>query len=125
MDVLARLRVVETENEELRERIARLEAELWGLAPMPVELRLTGKEEKVLGCLMQRPEASRDAIMLALYGNAPSGDDEPEIKIVDVFVFNVRKKLKPFGIEIGTHWGHGYFLDAKAKAAIRAMQRTT
>lgn len=125
MDVQARLDVVERENEELRERIMRLEAELWGVAPIPVEFGLSSKEEMVLGCLLQRPEASKDAVMLALYGNDPSGDKEPEIKIVDVFICKIRAKLKPFGIKIGTHWGRGYFLGAEAKAAIRGMQKTT
>lgn len=34
--------------------------------------------------------------------------DEAEIKIIDVFVCKLRKKLKPLGVEIATVWGRGY-----------------
>ena len=47
------------------------------------------------------------------------GDDEPEMKIVDVFVCHIRRKLKPFGIEIGTRWGVGYFMTPANKAEAR------
>ncbi|MER9912667.1 winged helix-turn-helix domain-containing protein [Mesorhizobium sp. M0050] len=36
--------------------------------------------------------------------------DEPELKIIDVFVCKLRKKLKPLGVEIQTVWGQGYRL---------------
>ena len=36
------------------------------------------------------------------------GEDDRELKIVDVFVCKARKKLKPLGVEISTAWGKGY-----------------
>ncbi|MHB2265837.1 winged helix-turn-helix domain-containing protein [Aliihoeflea sp. PC F10.4] len=33
---------------------------------------------------------------------------EPEIKIVDVYVCKIRRKLKPLGLTILTEWGKGY-----------------
>ncbi len=38
--------------------------------------------------------------------------DEPEIKIIDVFICKLRKKLADAGVRniIGTVWGRGYIL---------------
>lgn len=46
--------------------------------------------------------------------------DEAEIKIIDVFVCKLRKKLKPLGVEIGTAWGRGYRLVPKAEGGAGA-----
>lgn len=35
-------------------------------------------------------------------------DDPPEIKIIDVFVCKLRKKVEPLGARIETYWGKGY-----------------
>jgi len=37
-------------------------------------------------------------------------DDETDVKIVDVVICNLRKRLKPFAIKIDTVWGCGYHL---------------
>lgn len=46
--------------------------------------------------------------------------DEAEIKIIDVYVCRLRKKLKPLGVEIGTAWGRGYRLVLKAERGASA-----
>ena len=47
-----------------------------------------------------------------LYG----GMDEPEMKIIDVFVCKVRKRLERAGLRnaIETVWGHGYIMRSPA-----------
>jgi two-component system cell cycle response regulator CtrA len=82
------------------------------------QLRLTAKEFEVLEVLALRKGATltKEEILNHLY----SGRDEPEIKIVDVFVCKVRKKLEA-EVEgasgyIQTVWGRGYTLvDEPAK----------
>ena len=55
--------------------------------------------------------------MAALYWDK----DEPgEEKIIDVLVCKIRKKLKPYGIDIKTHWGRGYYLPPRSGAGIAA-----
>lgn len=115
MDVDARLEAIEAENAMLREQIAHLEGLLGHHWMAPVEWRLTTSETRVFGTLMARDLATKDAIMAALYRNAAK--DEAEIKIVDVFICKMRRKLKPFGIGIETRWGEGYYLTAATKAA--------
>jgi DNA-binding response OmpR family regulator len=55
---------------------------------------------------------SREALHDALYWNK-SSDEDPDIKIIDVQMCNVRKLLKPLGIEIENQWGQGYRLIEK------------
>jgi two-component system cell cycle response regulator CtrA len=74
-----------------------------------VELHLTGKEYAILEllCLRKGTILTKDMFLNHLYG----GIDEPELKIIDVFVCKVRKKLMDaLGGEnyIETVWGRGY-----------------
>lgn len=75
---------------------------------------LTGKEFSVFRFLLDKRgrTATKDAILDHLYQLQPN--DEPDIKIVDVFVCKLRKKIVPLGLNIGTSWGRGYFLEAPA-----------
>ena len=69
---------------------------------------LTGKEYAILELLMLRKGMvlTKEAFLNHLYG----GMDEPEAKIIDVFVCKLRKKLAAAGAPnvIGTVWGRGY-----------------
>jgi two-component system cell cycle response regulator CtrA len=69
---------------------------------------LTGKEFELLRVLVLRKNLvlTKEAILDQLYG----GLDEPEVKIIDVFVCKIRKKLARAGLDsvIGTVWGRGY-----------------
>jgi two-component system cell cycle response regulator CtrA len=81
-------------------------------------VHLTGKEFSILELLVLRRGMvlSKEAFLNHLYG----GMDEPEIKIIDVFVCKLRKKLAEASGEqlIGTVWGRGYVLrDAASQAA--------
>ncbi|MDR0556234.1 MAG: response regulator transcription factor [Holosporaceae bacterium] len=72
-------------------------------------LHLTGKEYAILEllCLRKGATLTKDMFLNHLYG----GMDEPELKIIDVFVCKLRKKLMDaLGGEcyIETIWGRGY-----------------
>lgn len=95
--------------ETLRERIRQLEEALSPTFTVPVEFGLTSSEGRVLSCLVHREFATKPQIMMAVY--ADRFDEEPEPKIVDVFVCKIRKKLRPHGVVISTVWGQGYRLE--------------
>lgn len=101
----------------LEDRIQELEQAMGLCVLPPLEWGLTQNEARLFGALLERELLTKDAAMAALYRDR--GEDEPEIKIVDVFVCKARKKLKPFGIEIGTRWGVGYFVTPAHKAEAR------
>jgi two-component system cell cycle response regulator CtrA len=50
--------------------------------------------------------------------------DEPEMKIIDVFICKLRKKLALAGADnlIGTVWGRGYMIREPSSAPISAAQ---
>ena len=74
------------------------------------EVHLTGKEYAILELLVLRKGMvlTKEAFLNHLYG----GMDEPEVKIIDVFVCKLRKKLARAGADgvIGTIWGRGYMI---------------
>ena len=73
-------------------------------------VHLTGKEYSILELLMLRKGMvlAKEAFLNHLYG----GMDEPEMKIIDVFICKLRKKLAQAGGDnlIGTIWGRGYMI---------------
>jgi two-component system cell cycle response regulator CtrA len=76
-----------------------------------VRVHLTGKEYQMLELLSLRKGTTltKDMFLNHLYG----GIDEPELKIIDVFICKLRKKLAAAadGKEyIETVWGRGYVL---------------
>jgi two-component system cell cycle response regulator CtrA len=80
-----------------------------------VRVHLTGKEYQMLELLSLRKgtAVTKEMFLTNLYG----GRDEPEIKIIDVFICKLRKKLTnvSFGKNyIGTVWGRGYVLQQPA-----------
>ena len=74
-------------------------------------VHLTTKEYQIVELLSLRKGATltKEMLLNQLYG----GLDEPEIKIIDVFICKVRRKLANASggkNYIGTVWGRGYFL---------------
>jgi len=73
-------------------------------------VHLTGKEYAILELLVLRKGMvlTKEAFLNHLYG----GMDEPEMKIIDVFICKLRKKLALAGADnvIGTVWGRGYMV---------------
>ncbi len=73
-------------------------------------VHLTGKEYAILELLVLRKGMvlTKEAFLNHLYG----GMDEPEMKIIDVFICKLRRKLADAGAGnlIGTVWGRGYMM---------------
>ncbi len=88
-------------------------------------VHLTGKEYAILELLVLRKGMvlTKEAFLNHLYG----GIDEPEMKIIDVFICKLRKKLAQAGAGnlIGTVWGRGYMMrDPNSQAALAASSLT-
>ena len=86
-----------------------LDARVVSVDDQPVQL--TGKEYAILELLTVQKDTivTREMLLRHLYG----GRDEPELKIIDVFVCKLRKKLAhATGGDhyIETIWGRGYML---------------
>ena len=84
------------------------------------QVHLTGKEYAILELLTLRKGMvlTKEAFLNHLYG----GMDEPEMKIIDVFICKLRKKLANAGAGnlIGTVWGRGYMMREPELGAVPA-----
>lgn len=116
----ARCRLLERENDDLRDRIAALEDMLGVTFESPAFLELSTSEGTIFGLLMAREAVTKSLVMDAIYGDRPDSDLAEE-KIVDVWVCKLRGKLEPWGIEVATNWGQGYFMTTAMKDKARKL----
>ena len=91
--------------------LLRISLEKKQLTVNDVRLHLTGKEFQVLEFLALRlgQTVTKEMFLNHLYG----GIDEPELKIIDVFICRLRKKIQAAANGaryIETVWGRGYTL---------------
>ncbi|RYF19353.1 MAG: response regulator transcription factor [Oxalobacteraceae bacterium] len=88
-----------------------------------VRVHFTSREFAILELLVLRRNVimTKEVILAHLYG----GLDEPEIKIIDVFVCKVRNKLAKAGLPnvISTVWGRGYTVKDAAPDTPRISPR--
>ncbi len=85
------------------------------------QVQLTGKEFAILELMVLRKGMvlTKEAFLNHLYG----GMDEPDMKIIDVFICKLRKKLAQSGADrlIETVWGRGYMIrEPQADPAFQA-----
>lgn len=77
-------------------------------------VHLTGKEYAILELLFARKGeiVTRDLMLRHLYADCY----EPEVKIIDVFICKLRRKLAEAGARnvIGSVWGRGYIVRGAA-----------
>lgn len=82
--------------------------------------KVTAKEARLLGALLRRSECTKEQLLGYMYDVT---EDTPEIKIIDVFVCKLRKKLAAFALDIQTIWGRGYFISPEHRAcAIQLLE---
>lgn len=81
---------------------------------------LTATECRVLGALVQADFMTKDAVYQKVYPDHFLGET-PEIKIIDVFVCKLRRKLKALGIEIATVWGRGFRMEANDRQTLKSF----
>jgi two-component system, cell cycle response regulator CtrA len=99
----------------------RIDLDTKGVEVGGARVHLTSKEYKILELLALRKDATltKESFLNHLYG----GMDEPEAKIVDVFICKLRRKLSDASggkDYIETVWGRGYIL--RAPSAVKEMR---
>jgi len=82
---------------------------------------VTRLQASLLSVLIRRKEASKDMLHQVVETcrhtrlNKSDALEATDPKIVDVVVCHLRKKLRPFNLEITTLWGNGYYMSAEMR----------
>jgi two-component system, cell cycle response regulator CtrA len=89
-------------------------------------VQLTGKEFAILELMVLRRGTvlTKEAFLNHLYG----GMDEPDMKIIDVFICKLRKKLAQAGAAqlVETVWGRGYMVrEPRSEPMFRSLATST
>jgi two-component system cell cycle response regulator CtrA len=122
-DPYARIACLEAQLQTLQDQNDFLRAELGQNLQFPPMFKLTPCQACVLGVIMARPIAYASMIMSALYADKPDEPESPPDRILAVFIFNVRKKLRPFGIRIENIHGVGYRMAINDKQKLIDLMR--
>jgi two-component system cell cycle response regulator CtrA len=75
---------------------------------LQVRFGLTKSEAHILATLVDGRCHTKAGLQVGLYGGR---EDVPELKIIDVFVCKIRRKIKGSGITVKTVWGEGYIIE--------------
>jgi two-component system cell cycle response regulator CtrA len=89
--------------------------------PAVLQSCFTKYEALLFGAMLEANGPKTQEYLLSVVYAERYGLDEPDIKIIDVFVCKLRKKLAPHGIKIETCWGRGYSLPLESKLVVRRM----
>jgi len=125
-ELIARIRAVVRRNRGFSQSALRvgdltLNVDQHDVTANGMRVPLTAKEFAILELLVLRRNMvmTKEAILAQLYGSM----DEPEIKIIDVFVCKIRNKLAKAGLPnvISTVWGRGYTIKDVMPDAPRAI----
>ena len=125
-ELIARIRAIVRRNRGFSQSSLRvgdltLDVDQHDVTANGVRVPLTAKEFAILELLVLRRNMimTKEAILAQLYG----GMDEPEIKIIDVFVCKIRNKLAKAGLHnvISTVWGRGYTVKDVSPDASRSV----
>jgi DNA-binding response OmpR family regulator len=109
----------EEERDLLREEIALLKRERYGSDWMPpLELGLTSGQQAIVAAMVVNDRVLPEQFLFDASRVRNSFAEELKSKLICVMVSHIRKKLRPFGLEIRTVYGRGYCLAPETRARL-------
>lgn len=113
------------------DRIAELEQALGLTAKVPRDIfpkemfpKRSGlslnRVKPLIGMLAAREFVDRNAAFTCIYSDV-ADSDQAQPKIMDVFISHARKALQPYGIEIITVYGKGWYIPSEQRAKLRKL----
>lgn len=115
---------------------ARRSDRLPAIAPVPftqiasnarLVFKVTASQAVVLATLLTRDACKKEQLLNAVQqhrlskANLPTDLSEPQLKLIDVMICHLRKKLKPHGVKIETVWGSGYSISRQQRDIAMAL----
>ncbi len=104
----------------MREEIRMLRAALDADRDPYVAMGLPRQQAAVLAVMMRGGTRSRRAMEQAMESDRSTMDGR-DYHHVETVIYNLRRKMKPHGIEIKTVYGCGYAMDDAARHRIRSL----
>jgi DNA-binding response OmpR family regulator len=83
--------------------------------------RLTRLQSAVFTSLIRRPTVTKEQLHQAIENNRLANQDPTDLKMVDVVICHIRKKIKSMGLEVGTIWGIGYSMRPDHRATVMEL----
>ena len=85
--------------------------------------KVTRLQGSFLSVLIRRNEVSKEVLHQVIEQNRKNvKNNEPtDPKMVDVIICNLRKKLRPFALEVKTLWACGYYMEPDTRHKIQNM----
>lgn len=81
-------------------------------------------EAAMLALILKRDEVTKEQLHTVIEQGRGPGREPTEIKMVDVMICKLRKKLTSHDIEIKTMWGLGYFMTRQSRDRAVALLLT-
>ena len=98
--------------EERDEKIRQLERELYAKDYVaPLELRLSKTQTEMLGVLLRYDRIVSTQLLFEATRNERTWKIEPDAKLMQVQMFRLREKLRPFNLSVQTVFGAGFRLN--------------
>ena len=80
------------------------------ITPVASVFKTTRLQSAVLIHFLRRPELSKAQVHAVIESTRPDNEEPTDMKMVDVVVCHIRKRISPFGMTMNTIWGVGYRL---------------
>lgn len=77
--------------------------------------KLTPLQAAVFATIIRRPSVTKSQLHQAIENNRDANQDPTDLKMVDVVVCHIRKKVKSYQLTIDTIWGIGYSMDREVR----------
>jgi hypothetical protein len=118
-------KAVEIQTDSMRDRVTELKAIVGAgnddVSKLLAVLDATPQQCEIIGFMLKRSVATRDALLTVLYGDRPECD-RPEPKLIDVQMVKVKRALSKVGITVKTEWGYGGWALSRAdKDRLKAL----
>jgi two-component system cell cycle response regulator CtrA len=106
--------------DELEETVRQLRDVLVPTVRLPPVIGLSRGEDRIVRCILACAPgiATFERVWMAQDGDAEHAQNDSSRRVM---VCNARRKMKPFGIDIGTVWGVGYRMSGHHADALRRM----
>jgi DNA-binding response OmpR family regulator len=88
--------------------------------------KATRMESAVLALMLKRNEVTKEQLHHTIKNTRPGSTRETDVKMVDVVICHMRKKLRLFGLSVDTVWGRGYTISmADRQRAVALLSGAT